>query len=214
MLTVISYYSIRTPYVDEHQRMVESADRHGLRVVAVPFVDRGDWYRNTAYKAEMIRWARDTISGPLLYVDADAVFHGDPTPYMRGLATRYDFAAHYFNGPTVDSEMLSGTMWLADTQAAHEMIDRWVAENRKLQAAGQWVGGGQLNLANVVESFDGLRVHKLPGRFCYIFDKPWAYPEGEPRVIEHLQASRENRDRRGRVNEPRRQRIKELQGAA
>ena len=43
------------------------------------------WLANTRYKTKFMIEARKLHRGPLLHVDVDAVFHGDPWPYLNGL---------------------------------------------------------------------------------------------------------------------------------
>jgi hypothetical protein len=106
--------------------------------------------------------------------------------------------------------LLSGTLFFGDTPGARRLCDAWVAKNDQLAAQGIREGGGQKNLWRVVTEMEGeLKIQKIPGRYCYVGDKPWAYPPNEPMVIEHTIASRENRDGT-RVNAWRRQRIAEL----
>ena len=153
----------------------------------------------------------------MLYVDVDAVVHENCTEYYEQIDA--DFAAHWFQGPAGgyasrnDNLMLSGTVWFADNQASRALLTTWYMLNSLWRDRGLVQGGGQKNLWFTVTCSKGLRIHDLPGRYCYVFDKPFGYPEGEPKIIEHLIASRENRGPSiGTVNEPRRQRMAELDG--
>lgn len=230
MLT-IAFFSIGTPYEEEAKILGASLDRVGMRHRITGFADRGTWYANTAAKAELIREARYELSGPLLYVDADAFVHVNPTAYLeRVTADGYDFGVHYFAGPSKgrkradvcrcvrrgygrcsqEHRLLSGTLYLGDTVGARKLCDAWVARNEELRAQGIVEGGGQKNLWYVTTQMPELRIHRLPGRFCIVGDKLWAYPASEPIWVEHTIASRENRDVRGRFNAWRRKRIVEL----
>lgn len=231
MLT-IGFYSIGTPYEQEAKTLAASLDRVGMAHRITGFGDRGDWYGNTAAKAELIQEARHTLRGPLLYIDVDAFVHENCAGYFQKLAAEgYDFGAHYFAGPAkgrrrrdicscvrrgygkCDKEhrLLSGTLFLGDTEGAHRLVDAWVEKNAALRAQGIFDGGGQKNLwRTTVEIGHTLRIAKIPGRYCIVGDKLWAYPRHEPIVIEHTIASRENRDVRGRFNAWRRRRITEL----
>ena len=107
--------------------------------------------------------------------------------------------------------MLSGTTLWGDTPGARKLLTRWLEINE-----GADIGGGQRNLWQAWNELQGeLTTYRMPGRYCRVFDKPWAYPESEPVVIEHLIASREFRP--GAVpagKAPRRQRIQELERLA
>lgn len=234
MLTTIGFYSFATPYEHEAKLLAASLDRVGMRHIITGFPDRETWYANTAAKAELIREARHSMSGPLLYVDVDAFVHQNCTRYFEGLAIRnIDLGVHWFAGPPKGKKrsqvcqcirgarecnqphrLLSGTLFLGDTKGARTLVDRWVQKNADLRAQGIYDGGGQKNLWRVVvEMGSALYMEKIPGRYCRVGDKSWAYPPTEPVVIEHTIASRENRDVRGRVNAWRRQRIAQLKTA-
>lgn len=82
---------------------------------------------------------------------------------------------------------------LGDTHGCYGLLEAWVALNGLLSERGIVEGGGQKNLWYLLTCMKDLRVAQLPGRYCYVHDKPWAYPEGEPKIIEHLIASRQHR---------------------
>lgn len=211
-MRLIAFYSTGSPYEDEARVLQASCDRLGLEHEIVGFKSRGDWYANTAAKAELIQQARSNLRDPLLYVDADAFVHVDPRPYLKQLDPDIDFGAHYYAGPdggynpsrccaclvgepcSQPHRILSGTLYFGDTPGALRLVNAWVAKNEELRAQGIVEGGGQKNLWRTLEEIgDALKIHRLPGRFTYVFDKPWSYPEGEPIWIEHSIASRENR---------------------
>lgn len=102
--------------------------------------------------------------------------------------------------------LLSGTLFFGDTAGARTLLDLWCIENEARRLLGERTGGGQRNLfrtlmcdqpyigvpaAAASPPLASLRIRNLPGRFCYVFDKPWAYPPGEPCIIEHTIASRD-----------------------
>lgn len=231
-LLVIGFYSIGTPYEQEARTFMASLDRVGMAHHITGFDDRGDWYGNTAAKAELICEARRTMRGPLLYIDVDAFVHADCTRYFERLAADgVDLGVHYFAGPAkgrkrrdvcrcvvrgygkCDKEhrLLSGTLFLGDTEGAQRLCDAWVEKNAALRAQGIYDGGGQKNLwRTTVEIGHTLKIERIPGRYCIVGDKLWAYPRNEPVIIEHTIASRENRDVRGRFSGWRRRRITEL----
>ena len=208
-MRVVGFYTKDSPYEAEASRLAAS-----LRACEMPYSIRrvdaaSDWYEATLRKPFVIRELREDFSGPLLYNDVDAVFHENCESYFDGIDA--DFACHYFQ----DTRLLSGTMWFADNDNARRLLDAWCAMNTMLKEYGCREGGGQKNLWYVTTCMPWLKIHRMPGRYCYVFDKSWAYPVGEPRVIEHLIASRENRgESRGRENASRRARIAQLEGAS
>lgn len=215
MLTVIGYY---TPgYANDAQRLRRSLNRVGMNHELVAVEERGDWYANTAYKPVFIRQMSHTAIGPMLYVDVDAVFHEDCTHWFDKLNGRYDFGCHYFpsmDGWTYDANikrLLSGTLWIGDNDKARQLLDNWCAMNELFRGRGLTEGGGQKNLWYLTTCMKGLRIKELPGRYCYVFDKPWAYPDDHP-VIEHTIASRDNRGPQsgGPLSDARHRRIAEI----
>lgn len=225
-LTVVSFYTRDTPYVVEAAILRASLDSVGMahHIVSVP--DRGDWDRNTARKAGFLRTCRRFHRGPILWIDADAFVHANCTDYFERLAASgVDFGIHYFRGPAKGHNRndvrdvgwwpLSGTLFVNDTVGARTMLDMWVAENDAQERAGNYAGGGQRNLQTVLPRATnaGVVVARLPGRYCFVWDKPWAYDEGEPCIIEHTIASRENRDPRRSLShlvKARRERVAQL----
>lgn len=206
-----------TPYEADAARLVASLQRFGIPHDVEGFADRGDWYANTAHKAEFIRGKRRRVRGPLLWLDADAVLHADVRPYFAGLVSDYDVAAHYFRSADGQQyqpdarRLLSGTLWLNDTPAALRLCLAWCKLNDLLRGEGYEQGGGQKNLWYLTTCHPRPRVHDLPGGYCYVFDKPWGYEPRTTPIIEHLIASRENRGpSKGTVHAGRQQRIAEL----
>lgn len=204
-MTIVGFYTRGTPYEAEAELLKASLKQTGHRQRKIVGIDnRGDWYDNTRYKARFLQAMREEIEGPLLYVDVDAFFHANVAEYFEGLAAQgFDYGAHWFKGPSKGHDrsemrsegwwMLSGTLFLGDTPGARELLGHWVALNDLFSTRGIMQGGGQKNLWYTVTCLDHLKVKALPGRYCYVFDKGWAYPAGEPCVIEHTIASRDNR---------------------
>lgn len=235
-MRVIGYYT--DSYAADASLLVRSMDRIGVPHFLVHVHERGSWDANTGHKATFLHAQRRFWAGPLLYVDVDAFMHHDPREWLREhVGPEVDFAAHWFAGPgrgwnTGDvcrcvqggecdkpHRMLAGTLYLGDTPGCAQLLAAWCFRNRMKREAGDGSGGGQRNLWEAIEETDGLTTARLPGRFAYVFDKPWAYPADEPRWIEHTIASRENRPRRDmqdrgfwrRTNKERRRRIAQLE---
>ena len=226
MITVVAYFTAGTAYEREVVLLTRSLERAGMAHRVESIRDRGSWDANTAEKVHVISRAREEIAGPLLYVDADAFVHENCEGYFDALTC--DFAAHWFAGPakghvrsdvcgcvaggvcTKPHRFLSGTMYFGDTDGARHLLRCWADLNEFRQRMGHLDGGGQRNLWATLETIGHeLDFVKMPGRYCYVFDKPWAYPTDEPCIIEHTIASRENP---GRVTTDmgRRHRIRQL----
>ena len=205
-------------YVEEAALLKASLDRVKMDYFITEFNPVKDWDRAVAMKPRYIADCLKRFKEPLLMVDVDAFFHSNCDAYFDGIQS--DFGVHYFQGPKGgydqtrnDNHLLSGTTYWNNTPCARLLLAAWQLRNEEKQAKGNWEGGGQANLAEVLaeELVAGLKTHLLPGRFCWVFDKSWAYPKGCVPVIEHLIASRENRGMSvGTINESRQQRILEL----
>lgn len=226
-LTVVAYYTEGMSYEREAALLCASLDRAGMYYEVTSVPSQGDWYANTARKATFLREERARLAGPLLYVDVDAFVHQDCAGYFEQLAqTGIDFGAHWFAGPSGGYDrakirrnpdgtlrgwwMLSGTLLLGDTPLCRELLDAWCELNEWAARHQVRMGGGQKRLwfaAN--EMNQRLKIARLPGRYCYVFDKGWSYPADEPCIIEHTIASREHRDRE-RHNQERQKRIDQL----
>ena len=228
-MLVVAYYSMGTPYEAEAALLRSSLNRVGMDHYIVGVPNRGGWYANTAHKAVFLRDQRRAHKGPLLYVDVDAFVHENCAAYFDALGPKgVDFGAHWFRGPAKGHDrskvcnkgwwMLSGTLYLGDTLGCRTLLDNWVRMNTLFAQSGIVQGGGQKNLWYLVTCMeDDLKVERLPGRYCYVFDKPWAYDEDEPVIIEHTIGSRQHRPGRDqpdaiydRQNLTRHKRIHEL----
>lgn len=230
-MLVVGFFSKGTAYEDEARIFTASLDKVGMKYDVRGFTSKGDWYANTAQKAELIRDARAEHKGPMLYIDVDAFVHVNCAAHFDELGAKgYDFGAHYFSGPAKGRRwhracntyldvlsqygiearrLLSGTLFFGDTEGARALLDNWVKLNAALRSMELLQGGGQKNLWYLTTCMEGLRIAKLPGRFCYIADKRHCYPKAEPNWIEHTIASRENRET-VRVNPERRKKIEAL----
>ena len=223
-MKTVAYYTRDTAYEREADLLRSSLEAVGMDHEIVGVEDAGSWRANTARKATFLRRMRSDLDGPLLYVDADAFVHENCTDHFDLLSDLgFDFGAHWFRGPAFGHDrsavreegwwMLSGTLFLGDTDRCRWLLDAWCALNETWAEHGIAEGGGQKNLWFTVTCLRGLHVKRLRGRYCYVFDKPWAYPEAEYPVIEHTIASRIHRGESNVGVDKRRARLKELRDA-
>ena len=183
-MRVVSFYSEGTLYEDEAMRLLASADRFDIPIDIIITPDAGSWHDNVAFKACVIH--DELLSGdPVLYVDADAFFHVNPTNYFSQLEQKgYDFAARF----RMD-RLQSGTMWFSGSSECDDLIDNWMKRNEDNERSGIVTGQGQKNLQDVLPSAE-VAMFELPAAWCYIFDTDAReHPCINP-MIEHLQASR------------------------
>jgi hypothetical protein len=176
MFTVVSFY---TPgYAGEAARLVESCEHFGI-VHDVRAIDTlGDWQKNTSYKSAFLREVREEWTGPLVWLDADAEVVRYPTAF--DVLDDCDVAAHYRR----DTELLSGTLWLGDTQRCRSLLETWAT-----LCGSRPMIWDQRNLAAAVGMVSGLRLHRLPAAYTCIFDAQDMLDQGDA-VILHHQASR------------------------
>lgn len=220
-MKVIAFHTDNGSYTKEKNLFAASLKRVGMDYIIKAEEDRGDWYANTRLKPRFIQEMREANEGPLLYIDVDAFVHENCAAYFERLATLgADFGAHWFRGPAKGHDrtrvrdegwwMLSGTLFIGDTDGARRLIDTWCYLNDVLFQQGVREGGGQKNLWYLTTCMEDLKIRRLPGRYCYVFDKWWAYPEDESVIIEHTIASRDHRDKEHIQTRPRAGRIQEL----
>ena len=183
--TIVAFHTDDPLYRKEAERFARSAAKLGLKIDLKVVPPKGDWVANCAMKPQIIADARQRLSGPLLYIDVDAVIHADPWPYL----SQYDgdMAANILP----DGELNSGSLYISDTQAARALLNTWV--ERQKENPREW---DQKTLQQIIENEEQtsqttFRFQRLPHNLCHIFDKDYPHTYG-PILIEHLQASRAN----------------------
>lgn len=189
---VVAYYTTGTGYEAEARKLVASLLRVGVayHVEAVP--NLGSWQKNTHHKAEFILGMLDLHAAqgdlrPVVAVDADAIFHAYPglfdTLDCDAAFSYRNYAAHPSRARRAGRELLSGTIYFANNDAARAIIREWIAENKRNPAMWE-----QRNLQAVVGRLNGCyRLAELPATYCKIFD---LMRLAGPAVIEHYQKSR------------------------
>lgn len=173
----VSFYTIDTPYEAESKKLVETLDRFKLphKEYAVP--SSGSWEKNTQLKSQVLCTALSEIPGPIVYLDSDARIISYPKLFDAFPAC--DIAFHYFRGV----ELLSGTLYLPNTQACKDLVSLWDARNKN--EPGLW---DQRVLQKIIESgdYDWLN---LPEEYVWIN----GLATTSTPIILHTQASRVNR---------------------
>lgn len=183
---VIAYYT-HEPYRVESENLRTSLLHLGIDHRIEHVEDRGSWEANTSAKPRFIRRMMDLHPGPIVYLDADAVVQSSPVlfnsidPRAHGCV---DVAVHY-RERHFGEELLSGTVWLSNTQRCKEVVDQWIAACEADR--GTW---DQRHLQQILSNLPAGRVFRLPPEYCCIFDSMRAQHPGIVPVIEHFQASR------------------------
>lgn len=189
--TIVGFYTKGTIYEEEARRLEASIDALGLPAFLLAVADRGDWLENVRIKPGILRELRQNLSGPLLYVDVDAVFHANPWPVLR--ANTHDVAYCVMR----DGLARSGTVLLNDTAGARMFLDDWA--NELAMHPHEWDQHPLTRMLVANGTAETLRysIGLLSVDLCYVFDRDKAslcFPPAKP-VIEHLQASRETAER-------------------
>ena len=182
MLTVIGFYTDDRLYSKHAQALEETAQQFGI-AIQLEKVSKDDWQKIIAFKPSFIAKKRHEISGPLLYVDADAIFKMDIRPDFEHIEE--DIAVHYFKGV----ELCSGTIFINNTPNAFKMVDLW--QQRMAEQPELWDQKVLEDLVVELTANKQLTIKELPAAYTYIYDlSAVEYPE-EVAKIEHLQASRD-----------------------
>jgi len=189
MWIVCGYY-IGEVYKVHAQKLITS-----LKALNIPFditevSQQGDWYRNTQYKPTFLKMMleKHAPNTNIIYVDTDAIFCRYPS-YFDTLdkEPEVNIAVHMLdhskrrrkNHP---AEMLSGTIYLKNTDTTKQIVDEWIVACAK--------GGTLWDQRALAEVLRGHKFHLLPETYTTIFD--YMSDVKDP-VILHFQASREER---------------------
>lgn len=182
MLTVIGFYTDDRLYSKHAQALEETAQQFDI-AIQLEKVSKDDWQKIIAFKPSFIAKKRHEITGPILYVDADAIFKVDIRPDFKNI--KEDIAVHFFKGV----ELCSGTIFINDTSNAVQMVDLW--QQRMAEQPEFWDQKVLEDLVQELTEKGQLSLKELAAAYTYIYDlSAVEYPEQSPK-IEHLQASRD-----------------------
>lgn len=179
MLTIFGFYTSDFVYKKHAEILKLSAKKFGIDILLYEY-EHNDWQSIIQFKPSFISKMRKELSGPILYVDVDAIILKDIREYFINIED--DIAVHYLN----DSELLSGTLFINDTAGAYSLIEEW--ESTMLKCPDIW---DQIVLDKIIlerVSNKKLKVKRIPEEYTYIFD---CGNENVEPIIEHFQASRD-----------------------
>lgn len=190
---VVSLFTSGTGYEQEAGKLRASLDALGIDHYVFAYPSVGSWRGNLNYKSASILEAFDRFPDKdIVFIDADAVVRSYPTRFDElSECGVYDMAAHFFEQSRVErGELLSGTLWFANNDAARRLVREWDEYGRRNPGTRH-----QKCLQAVLKaSGDRVRVYRLPLEYTCIFDHPAR--RGKEAVIEHFQASRRYRKQR------------------
>jgi hypothetical protein len=184
---ICAFHTGDTLYSAEAERMLASAQRLDLRVELAIVADDGSWLENVRKKPRILQRMALRMTGPMLYVDVDAIFHADPWKRLSLVETDVAFATYR------DGRARSGTVYVADTRGGQRFLTAWA--KRLAASPAAW---DQHPLDDILQEYrDGrspFTISLLPISLCQVFDRIGATSPPTPSIIEHLQASRERKE--------------------
>jgi len=172
-----TYVSFYTPeYQSYADNLEDSLRKYNLKYEIRKIERLGNWEKNCNYKPVFIKEMMEKYKTPIVWLDADATVESYPLLFDNITA---DVAVHFRRG----HELLSGTIFLNNTDEARQLVNLWVKESQlKPQELDQ------VSLKHSVDCWKG-KLKKLPERYCNIYD---LMNVPNP-VITHHQASRKYR---------------------
>lgn len=180
LCTYVSFYTPK--YAEAAGRLTRSLKRFSLKHEVLPMSDAGEWTENCAKKAGFCLEMWSQSSGPIVWVDADAVVREYPILFDEIDA---DVACHFRNDRRYKNECLSGTVYFNNTPGALRILTRWKDLSDKRE--NEW---DQRILQEVLETEENYSLYRLPASYTQIYD---TMADRGPAVIEHFQRSRDVR---------------------
>lgn len=181
--------------------MLETARNHGIDALSVFASHQPKWEDGTLAKAVFLR---QVMSFPqprnIVWVDADAEILERPVVFDELDSATHDIAFTTFsgNGPV---EFLTGTLWIANNDAARAFLDEWIRIQEDPGEELEMIHNlrEQACFRKALENSPDLRVFDLPFSYTAI-DNHWDRqsaaggkpPSGNPHIL-HKQASRQMR---------------------
>lgn len=173
----MAFYTDR--YREEAAKLLSSIRHFDVSYHIEEVRSQGDWAANTSYKPVFIAECLERYEENIVYVDADATIEREPTLFDT---LDCDVGFHRNRNAGRNGELLSGTIFLRNTQVVRDIVFEWLRRCTRHQT--KW---DQKHLDECLKLFPLLKVHLLPQEYCYIFDSKVKCDEP---VIVHHQASR------------------------
>lgn len=174
--TIISGYTINTPYEKEVENLKRSLASLGLSTEhIIGFKNQGTWEKNCQYKAIIIKNKLLELNRPVVWLDADAVVKKNPELFFR---IDKDIA-FCFRKIVKSLELVSSTIFIKPTDLNFSIIDEWIKLNNLNPK--EW---DQKILQKIIEE-KNIDYYNLPFSYCKI-----DYMKSDEIVIGQNQASR------------------------
>lgn len=186
-MKVISFFTTNTPYEQEAANLRKSLETYQIPYRIYEVESRGSWQLNCLLKPKIIRQALRDFRGDVLFVDADATFHGT-LELLAEQVKGYDWAAYVMDKAKWNQSvnrrthsLMSGTIWFNNSVGARNVLFVW--ENLIANEPKEW---DQRTLEKCFHLKIG-RFCLLTEKYCCIDKTHWGV---ENPVIRHHQASR------------------------
>jgi len=195
---IICAYHTGGGYIKHAERLRQSLVDLSILHEITQIESQGDWIQNTQYKPTFLKAALEKhYPKSVIYVDVDAIFCQYPKYFDKLDEVKEANIAVYLlehskrRRSHLPDEMLSGTVYLKNTEYTKMIVDEWIVACKNESKI--W---DQRALAKVLSN---KKYHCLPETYCTIFD--YMSDVKDP-VIKHFQASREERRKLQRGSQP------------
>lgn len=185
---VVSFYTSK--YAEAAARLVSSLQHFGLKYDVQAIEDKGGWQGAVRFKPRFIleMMEKHPDFDGIVWTDADSVVRKHPALFDT-ITCELACFFHHWRGKNVD-ELLSGTMYFANTPKMRQVVKEWISEldkaDKSLSCPEQYV------LQQMLGDLK-LNVFRLPREYCYI-GRDNELIRLEPNIVfQHYQWSRECR---------------------
>jgi len=187
---IVGYFTKGTFYEEHTQTLVESLELYDIPYYIEGIESLGDWYKNVNYKPTFIKRMMEKFPDcNIVYVDCDAKLFGWPKLFgeIEANIAVHLFDKSHFNKSLQGFEVLSGTIFLSNTDETYELVKSW--EKLCKEKPHQF---DQKSLEKILNG----NFYNLPEAYCMICNilKPAAKA-----IIVHYQASRKIRRNGGKI---------------
>ena len=151
--TIISGFTINTPYENEVQFLKESLKKFSLNDQhIVSYETLGTWRKNCQHKALIIKKKLEELKSPVVWLDADAEIIKYPTLFEN---IEEDMAIAYYG-----KGVMSGTIYFKPTESVFSLLNDWIDENSKNPLVMDQ------SVLDKVLSRNSIKIKKLPFTYC------------------------------------------------
>jgi len=175
---VVSFHTDDVLYKWHIERLRASLIEFGIDSYIEEIPHRSSWLDHANYKPVFILKCLEMFDENIVWLDADAIVREYPVLFDDMEA---DIAVHYKGG----SELLGGTVYVANNESGRNVAVEWVKEIERYGSHQN----DQQTLQRLL-SRSNYKVTTLPAPYTLIFD---LMSHLGPPVIEHFQASRKGR---------------------